>query len=185
LLLALGLNAAAEQQRVELARLGSQPMINADAKLGQLSSYPRTREGRWEASIGIELPLYDRGLTRAGVDKAMSKVAMAQAEVELEAQRLRNKLTQLYFELSLLDVEEQALAAKQDFASVNLDFARAMYENELQTDFGNAMVEISQADYDQLAFQFRKILLWAQLNLLLGADELLNFDRLMGESAND
>lgn len=185
LLRALALNAAAEQQRVDFARLGSKPMINADAKVGQLSSYPRMREGRWEASIGIEVPLYDRGLTRAGVDKAMSKAAIAQAEVELEAQRLRNQLTQLYFELSLLGVEEQALVAKQDFASVNLDFARAMYENELQTDFGNAMVEISQADYDQLAFRFRQILLWAQLNLLLGADELLNFDGLMRESAND
>jgi len=185
LLRALALNAAAEQQRVEFAKLGSRPMITADAKVGQLSSYPRTREGRWEASIGIEVPLYDRGLTRAGVDKALSKVAIAQSEVELEAQRLRNHLTQLYFELSLLGVEEQALVAKQDFASVNLDFARAMYENELQTDFGNAMVEISQADYDQLAFRFRQILLWAQLNLLLGADELLNFDGLMRESAND
>ncbi|AHF01466.1 transporter [Thiomicrospira aerophila AL3] len=185
LLVALDKQYSAQQQRVDVARSGLKPTIRADAKVGQLSSYPRTREGRWEAGITFELPLYDSGLTRAKVDKAISKVTIAQAERDYQAQLLRDQLTQLYFELSLLGVEGQLLTAKQNFASVNFDVARAMYENELQADFGHSLVEISQSDYDELAFRFRKVLLWAQLNLLLGAEDLLNFDQMIKESAND
>jgi outer membrane protein TolC len=185
LLRALDKQSSAQQQRVDVARSGLKPTIRADAKVGQLSSYPQTREGRWEAGVTFELPLYDSGLTRANVDKAMANVMIAQAERDYQAQLLRDQLTQLYFELSLLSVEDQLLTAKQNFASVNFDVARAMYENELQADFGSSLVEVSQSDYDELAFRFRKVLLWSQLNLLLGAEDLLNFDQMIKESAND
>lgn len=185
LLQALQQQERADLQRVDAARAEFKPLVSANVKVGQLSSYPRVREGRWEAGINLEIPLYDNGLNESKVARAQAKVSMSQADYEAQAQALRDQLTQLYFELTLLEVESQALDARQVFAHVNLDFARAMYENELQTDFGHAMVDISQADYDLLAFNFRKILLWAQLNSLLGAKELLNFDRLVKESGND
>ncbi|SFR58553.1 TolC family protein [Thiomicrospira sp. ALE5] len=185
LLRALNFTQQAKQQRVDFARYGQRPLIRAEARVGQLSSYPRLREGRWEAGLILEVPLYDSGLTQTHVDKAMANVSLAQADYDQQAQLLRNQLTELYFELSLLAVEEQAIKENQNFAHVNFDLARALYENELQADFGNALVEISQSDLDELAFRFRKVLLWSQLNLLLGAEDLLNFDQMVKESTND
>ena len=78
----------------------------------------------------------------------------------------------LYFDLELLAVEKQAVAASQTAADFNLDYKRALYENEQQTDLGDAMVRISQTHYDTLSFNLNSALLWAKMQALTGVENL-------------
>ncbi|MBE0493615.1 MAG: TolC family protein [Thiomicrospira sp.] len=158
--------------RVEGARAGKRPEIRADAWIGQLSSYPDVREGHYHAEVSINVPLYDGGLTKSRVDRERAQRQQIQANLYQAQQQIREQVTNLYFELSLLDVEKQAVQAGQTFADFNLDYKRAIYENELQADLGDAMVRISQAHYDALAFDLKRALLWAKMQALTGQDDL-------------
>lgn len=158
--------------RVESARAGKRPEIRADAWVGQLSSYPEVREGHYQAEVSINVPLYDGGLTKSKVDGERAQRQQVQANLIQTQQQVREQVTNLYFQLSLLDVEKQAVKAGQTFAGFNLDYKRAIYENELQADLGDAMVRISQATYDALEFDLKRALLWAKMQALTGQENL-------------
>lgn len=162
----------ASQYRVESAQAGERPVIRADAWVGQLSSYPEVREGHWQAQVSIDFPLYDGGLTKSRVDRERAQRQQTRADILEAEQRVREQVMNLYFQLELLAVEKQAVAASQAAADFNLDYKRAVYENELQTDLGDAFVRISQTQYDSLAFNFKNALLWAQMQTLTGVENL-------------
>lgn len=162
----------ASQYRVESAQAGARPVIRADAWVGQLSSYPEVREGHWQAQVSIDFPLYDGGLSKSRVDRERAQRLETRAGfLEIE-QQVREKIMNLYFQLELLAVEKRAVEASQTAADYNLDYKRAIYENELQTDLGNAMVRITQTDYDALEFNLKRALLWANMQALTGIQNL-------------
>lgn len=158
--------------RLESARAGKRPEIRADAWVGQLSSYTDVREGHYHAEVSLNVPLYDSGLTRSRIDRERAQRQEVQANLYQTQQQVRDQVTNLYFQLSLLEVEKQAVEAGQTFADYNIDYKRAIYENELQTDLGDAMVRISQAHYDTLAFDLKRALLWAKMQALTGQNTL-------------
>lgn len=162
----------ASQYRVESAQAGARPVIRADAWVGQLSSYPEEREGHWQAQVSIDFPLYDGGLSKSRVDRERAQRLETRAGVFEIEQQIREKIMNLYFQLELLAVEKQAVEASQTAADYNLDYKRAIYENELQTDLGNAMVRITQTDYDALEFKLKRALLWAKMQALTGIQNL-------------
>nr|MDA3869508.1 TolC family protein [Gammaproteobacteria bacterium] len=162
----------ASQYRVESAQAGARPVIRADAWVGQLSSYPEEREGHWQAQVSIDFPLYDGGLSKSRVDRERAQRLETRAGVFEIVQQIREKIMNLYFQLELLAVEKQAVKASQTAADYNLDYKRAIYENELQTDLGNAMVRITQTDYDALEFNLKRALLWAKMQALTGIQNL-------------
>lgn len=161
--------------RVKQAQSGRMPTIRADAYVGQLSSYPKLREGHWEAGITLEIPLYDSGLTGSKVDAERAKRQQMQADLMELEQQVREQVMNLYFELNLLEVEKQGVETSETFAEYNLDLKRGLYENEMQSDLGDAMVFISQSDYDTLAFDLKKALLWSQMQVATGVDELARY----------
>lgn len=153
---------------IKSAQAGTRPVVRADAWVGQLSSYPELREGTWHAELSLVMPLYDSGLTKSKVDNQRAQRQQAFAELMATEQRVREQVANLYFQLAMLKVEQDDVKATQAFADINLDYKRGLYENELQSDLGDAMVRISQAHYDTLAFEFKQALLWAQMQVLVG-----------------
>jgi outer membrane protein TolC len=160
----------ASQYRIQSARATNKPTVRADAWVGQLSSYPEIREGHWHAEISLSMPLFDSGLTKSSVDKQRAQALQAKSQLVATEQLLRDQVTNLYFQLNLLNVEQEAVEASRTFAGYNMDYKRALYENEQQSDFGDALVKISQADYDALAFELKRALLWAQMTFATGGD---------------
>ncbi|MDT8451842.1 MAG: TolC family protein [Gammaproteobacteria bacterium] len=171
----------ASQYRVESAQAGARPIIRADAWVGQLSSYPEQREGHWQAQVSIDFPLYDGGLNKSQVDRERAQRQETRAGVFEIEQQIREKIMNLYFQLELLAVEKQAVEASQTAADYNLDYKRAIYENELQTDLGNAMVRITQTDYDALEFNLKRALLWAKMQALTGMQNLAEQQKQVSE----
>lgn len=152
---------------LESALSQGKPTLRADAWAGQLSSYPEVREGNWHAELSVNIPLYDAG-AQAAVATARSNLLMAQAQYQELSQSLRAEVSELYFQIKLLQVEKAQHQAFGDYADLYLDYSRALYENESTTDLGDAMVRLSQANYNSVAWQFKQALLWSQIDYLMG-----------------
>ncbi|MDH3343152.1 MAG: TolC family protein [Gammaproteobacteria bacterium] len=162
----------ASQHRVASAQAEDGPAIRADAWLGQLSSYPEVREGNWHAEISVNIPLYDGGLGKSRVDRERAQGLKDRADIFDIEQQVRQQVIDLYFQLELLAVKKKVVASSQTSADFNLDYKRALYENEQQTDLGDAMVRISQTHYDALEFDLNSALLWAKMQALTGVENL-------------
>ena len=165
----------ANQYRIESAQAGYYPTVKAEAWAGHLSNYPEIREGNWHAQLSMEFALYDGGLTKAKTDQARAKRHQSLADQRAVELNLRDQVTNLYFELNLLRTEAEQVKVGQVSADMNLDYKRALYENEQQADLGDAMVRMSQAVYDALAFDLKQTLYWTQMQTLLGVEDIVGF----------
>jgi outer membrane protein TolC len=159
---------AAQQLALQSSQSLGKPTVRGDAWAGQLSSYPETREGAWQVGITVDVPLYDGGARSAAVALSSAQMHQAQANIQLYSQQLRDDVADVYFKIQLLAAEKTQNNVFGDYADLYLDYSRALYENESSTDLGDAMVRLSQANFNDVAWQFKQALLWAQLDYLLG-----------------
>ncbi|WP_084151583.1 TolC family protein [Thiomicrorhabdus sp. Milos-T2] len=153
---------------LQKAKNTSSPSLRADAWVGQLSSYPQIREGNWKASLSVDVPLYDGGAKSSATNKVQAQLSQIKAQYGQLQQTLRSEVADIYFQLTLLDAEKKQHQIFGDYADLYLDYSRALYENESSTDLGDAMVRLSEANYDMVAWQFKQALLWLQLDYLQG-----------------
>lgn len=144
------------------------PVFRLDAWGGQLSSYEKRYEGNWRVDLSMQMPLVDGGLKSATVASQKAKVRQVQAEISAAEQALRDEVASLFFDLQLAQAEKKQVQLQADYADFYLDFSRALYENETQTDLGDSMVQLSEANYQIIAQQFKQALAWAQLDVLSG-----------------
>ena len=56
----------------------------------------------------------------------------------------------------------------QDFRDLSLDKHRALYEMEVATNLGDAMVAISEVQFKQAEVDFNLALAWMELDLITG-----------------
>ncbi len=166
-----------QQANLQKAQASSSPTLRTDAWVGQLSSQPDIREGRWKAQVTLDVPLYDGGSEQAAVANAKAQLAKTQAEATRWHQQLRSRVADIYFQLKLLDTEKKVHQAFGDYADLYLDFSRALYENESQTDLGDSFVRLSEANYNMVEFEFKQALLWMELDYLLGKSVGLDLDK--------
>lgn len=166
---------AALKSQLQAARFALQsrqaedkPEISIEGRAGKLSSYPEIREGNWEIGVHLAMPLYDGGLAQAKVSEARAQLHVIEGEIRQLEQRLRDQVAETYFQLKMLKAEKNQNFIFADYADLYLDYSRAVYENESATDLGDAMVRLSQANFDQVSWQFKQALLWAKLDYLTG-----------------
>ena len=165
---AIEFEADAKQALVEKSQNTSSPTVRADAWVGQLSSQPEVRDGRWKAQLSVDIPLYDGGAEKGAVAQAKAKLIKLNAQRLQVEQALRTEVADIYFQLQLLATEKNYNQAFGDYADLYLDYSRALYENESKTDFGDSLVRLLEANYKNIAWEFKQALLWMQLDYLLG-----------------
>jgi len=153
---------------LKAAKKSSSPTVRADAWVGQLSSYPELREGSWKAALSVDIPLYDGGASSTASTKAQAEMAKLKAQYKQLEQTLRTQVADIYFQLKLLAAEKKQHQIFGDYADLYLDYSRALYENESSTDLGDAMVRLSEANFNMVAWEFKQALLWLELDYLLG-----------------
>lgn len=158
----------AAQHTLKSAQAGNMPVIRFDAWGGQLSSHPEIREGSWRVDLGLKVPLYDGGETASKTSAAKARMNDLRAKIALSEQKLRDQVAGVYFQLKLAKAERNQNVAFGDFADLYLDYSRGLYENEMATDLGDAMVRLSESNLQTLKQRFQEVLNWAQLDYLTG-----------------
>jgi len=148
--------------------------------VGETSAYAnditlnsRSREN-WNVSIVVGMPIYDSG-------KADSQIAGIRAEIyRLETllrqveENIQHELLSLKLKLDTLRFERDEANAFNDYSELLLDEKRALYEMEVKSNLGTAMVQISDAQYGVAKSFYETLLTWARIDVLLGEEPATN-----------
>ncbi|HHQ41569.1 MAG TPA: hypothetical protein ENK20_04695 [Chromatiales bacterium] len=158
--------AAARAQLAEAAA-GRRPVLSAELEAQASTRSFRSRD-RARAGLVLELPLFTGRRVRAAVAAATAAVAEAEAGLALERSRLRQRVRELVERIAVLRARRDEALVQLDYRELYLDRARTLYQMEVQTDLGDAMVRWSEARLRRAEAESGLALAWAELNGLRG-----------------
>jgi len=161
----------AAQQLLLAGRAGNRPVISARAGRYEYQRDLSSRDD-WQVGIALDWPLFRGGRVAADTARALSDKHYQQAQIAVLESDLRERVTQLWEDLQVLRSEQRAAEALMDYRELYLDRSRSLYELEVATDLGDAMVESTRARLRQAQVNYRLLLTWAELDLLQGKNPL-------------
>lgn len=158
---------AAARERVASARAGRNPTLDARLEANRYSR-PRAGYDNWRVELDLQVPLHTGGRVDAAIARERAEVHRLQAELADAEERIRQQVLELWLDLSALRIQREEAATRNEYRELYLDRSRALYELEVKTDLGDAMVRLTEAERRALETDFRIALAWERLDLLLG-----------------
>ncbi len=157
----------AAQSRLQAARADDGPVLSGELTFNEDNRAIGSRE---KARIGLVLnvPLSTGGRTRALIARQQAELTRARAELARQKILLEQQALDIWLEISNLKAQRQQAIAQLDYRELYLDQRRALYELETETDLGDAMVQISEAQRFLKQTEFDIAYRWAQLDALMG-----------------
>ena len=161
----------AAQQQAKASQYAGNPVIRGEMTLGE---YERETASTHKASAGLvlEVPLYTGGRVDAEKAKANAKVLEKQAELRAMELSIREQAAEQLFLLESLKADLEALQVSEDYGEIYLDKNRALYELEVASDFGDAVVRVSRVILNKIRSELNYALTEARLAALMGNDNL-------------
>ena len=162
--------------RAELAAAG-QTLKHASSRYGpvihgELEAREYYRETRstdpFSVAVVLEVPLYTGGRSDAAVAEASALVGKKQAEIAETELILRQAVLDLWLELQNLGTRMEELNVLGDYREYYLDRSRTLYDLEVTTDLGDAMVQTSAVRLKKSRAAFQWMLAMARLDALTG-----------------
>jgi len=166
-LLALKAQQKSAQAQLNLARATDNPLLAGQVEVADYSRISGNHDS-WRAGVTLDVPLFDGGRSGALVAERRAELHQVRASLEQQRRDLRQRLLETWTELQTLKVDQQRLAAEQQYRDLYLDRSRALYELEVATDFGDSMVRMTALRYRIMKMQFSTALAWARVDALLG-----------------
>lgn len=166
-LLALQAGVARSQEQLIAARAKGNPVL---AGRVEVSRYARASAANdhWRAGIILDVPLTTGGRVKAEQQRYRAELKATQAQLEQRRREIRQAVLESWSELQILRVARDRDLAQTDFRDLYLDRSRALYDLEVQTDLGDAMVRTSDARLQHLQTELAIALAWAGIEALLG-----------------
>jgi outer membrane protein TolC len=162
---------AAAQQQAKASEYAGNPVIRGEMTLGE---YERETASTHKASAGLvlEVPLYTGGSVAAEKAKANAMVMEKQAQLRAMELSIRKQAAEQLFLLESMKADLEALQISEEYGELYLDKNRALYELEVASDFGDAVVRVSQVILNMLRSELNYALAEARLAALMGKDNL-------------
>ncbi len=166
---ALQHHVAARREALNLARHNDAAELTADA---EVAGYSRREGGNdeWRIGLRIVVPLYSGGAGDASNARARAELQRAQSLLTIAESRVRQDLLETWQRISGLELAEQSVVSELDFRELYLDRSRALYELEVKTDLGDAMVQFSRSLLKRAQIKYDMIIAWEQLKILTGSN---------------
>ena len=167
----LGKLDAAEQQ-VAAARVSENPKL-----VGEVGAYDYARDyigtyDKYRAGVYVTIPLFRGSRTDAKTAKAQAMLYSVRAQLDDTRNQIRQHLLDTWLELQSLQARRQEMKALRDYRELNLDRSRSLYEMEVTTDLGDAMVQITEAEYLSAKADYNMAEAWMRLDILTGQLQL-------------
>jgi len=159
---------AASQKRLESLRAEKSPTLDAELQAADYSRDSTTRDSL-SAGLILSWPLYQG-------NRADSRVARETAQynkLQANADKLKMELTQALLE-TCLDINQLQNTARDaarkfaDYRDLQLERSRGLYELELRSNLGTAMVGTAEANMRTRNIEYQLALSFARLEALLG-----------------
>jgi outer membrane protein TolC len=167
LVLAARERVSASGERISSARAGRAPTLDAEVEVSAYSRDLGSRD-RWRAGLTLDVPLYTGG--KVGADVAQQQAELRRAQAQLNAQETEVKLAvfELHNRLGTLRVQREEAQVLSDYRELYLDRSRLLYEQEMRTDLGDAMVRTSDARLRTAETEFAIALTMMRVEALIG-----------------
>lgn len=171
ILRALRAQITAAQAEVAAARAGDNPVLYGEAEANAYSK-ERANYDEWRVGVQLEVPLTTGGRVDADTAKQQAEIYRLQAELLLAEEQIQQTILELWLELDALKIQREQMRAQVDYRELDLDRSRALYELEVKTNLGTAMVEYTGAEREMVMTDFRIALVWEKLDSLTGTAKL-------------
>lgn len=158
---------AAGRSAYESERARRYPILSGELEAAAYERGTPTRD-QYRATLNLRVPLYDGGQTDAALQRAAAEVVAREARLAKGEQALRQQALDLVQELEALKVRRVAARQRMQYRDLYLERSRALYELEVRTDLGDAMTQLSDAQWQEARADFQMALAWARLDALLG-----------------
>ena len=159
----------AARRAVALSRVEAGPELAAVVELQENSRVTSSKD-YWSTSLQLEVPLYDGGIQTHRTRQAQQQLRSAEAAHEQLQRELTETLERHHLQLSVLVAQWQADQIAAEFREVELERNRALYEQEQQSNLGDALVGISRSHLRSAESRFQALLTRARLDQLTGKE---------------
>lgn len=157
----------ASQKSVELARKSDGPVLKA-----QLEAHSYAREtgstDPWRAGFVLDIPLSKGGRTDAKVAKQKANMYQLQSQLQKSEIALKQSILTLWLEMESMKIKRDEARALSDYSELYLDKSRTLYEMEVQSTLGDAMITITKSQYEVLKADLDLIYAWTKMDALTG-----------------
>lgn len=157
----------AARAQIDAERARRRPVLTGELAA---SDYESERTGRddWRATLRLNIPLYQGGEDQAAIARAAADLNMQDAELKKAEFELRQTVLDLVQELETLKVRRETAKQRLAYRDLALDRARALYEMEVNTTLGDALANVTQAQWALARAEFQFALAWARVDALTG-----------------
>jgi len=164
---ALNFKLLSARANVELARNLDNPTLSLEA---ESYAYSRDLKSREEFQVGLVLriPIFSGTKSDIATAKALSLVHLIEADIESVKNKVFESILVQWLEFESLSGKLLQMKAQTDYRELYLDRSRALYEMEVKTDLGDAMVRVSEAEREYLQTQYQMMLALTKIELELG-----------------
>ncbi|MCW8930733.1 MAG: TolC family protein [Gammaproteobacteria bacterium] len=128
---------------------------------------------KYRAGIQVKIPLYQAGQENAKIKKVTGRLIQLEAEQLQIKRELEQQILELWLKISDLKQQYSDPDFNLEYRDLYLERSRALYELEVTSDLGDAMVELSQAQLFKAQTFFELAVAWAKLDSLTGS--LMNY----------
>ena len=166
-ILSLQQEVEAARNQVTAARARYRPILTAEI---QIADYQRTLSSRGDylAALTLTLPIYQGNQTQAEIAHATANLSLKIAQLKKAEQILLQTLSSLVKELEILKTKYKTAQQRVKYRDLNLEYNRALYELEIQSNLSDAQARITEAQWLADKVNYDTALTWARLNSLLG-----------------
>ena len=155
----------AAQSKMLSAQYQTRPSLNAAMDV-MSSSVDRTSQDNWRASLTLSIPLFEQQSVKAQVSAERSQWQLSRAMLLQEQAHVRQRVLLLRQQIQTLNARLQQMKVKADYNELYLDRSRTLYDLEVKTDLGDAMVAMSETRYQQAQVEFDLALAWMELDMI-------------------
>ncbi|MEJ2141689.1 MAG: TolC family protein [Gammaproteobacteria bacterium] len=157
----------AATQAVEMARKSDNAVIK-----GQLEAHTYSREtgstDTWRAGVLLEVPLSKGGRTDAAIARRKGELYEIQSILEKTEMDIQQQVLRLWLDLESMQAKREEMMALTDYSELYLDKSRALYEMEVRSTLGDAMITVTKAQYEALKADLDMAYAWAKMDALTG-----------------
>jgi len=167
LLIALRAEMAAAQARVGAARAERRPVLTGGAEANAFSK-ERAGYDTWRVNVTLRVPLVTGGEVDAQMAQKRADLYRLQADYANALEQVKQQVLETWLELDTLRVQREQMQTQTEYRELYLDRSRALYELEVKTDLGDAMVRVTEVEHEALTTDFNIVLAWEKLDALTG-----------------
>lgn len=155
------------QKKLNSAESSWKPVIYAEAKAG---GYERETGATnpWEVGLVLEMPILDGGKRKTSVAKNNASYIRQQALLQKTEMQIRQQVMDLWQAYQTYVASVKALDVEDEYQEAMMERSRALYEQEVNTDFGDSMVRLSDFEYRKAQARFALMLTNAKIKAIQG-----------------